>query len=607
MIKTLLLLIIALPLGGLSQQTYWQQAVDYKMEIEVDVEKHQFTGSQILRYTNNSPDTLRRVYYHLYFNAFQPDGMMDVRSRSIKDPDDRVMDRISKLKDNEIGYHIIETLLQENTELSFNIEYTVLEVQLAHPILPGSTTELTMNFKSQIPVQIRRSGRDNLEGISYSMAQWYPKIAEYDSRGWHADPYVAREFYAPWGRFDVSITIDKNYIVAASGVLENNNEIGYGYQDDLLIDQKHKGKKLTWHFFNEQAHDFMWAADPDYIHKIAQVPNGPKLHFFYQQGHATRHWKKLPEILIAAFQYMNTHFGAYPFSDFYVIQGGDGGMEYPMSTLITGHRDLLSLVGVTIHEALHSWYQGVLATNESYYHWMDEGYTSYASSLTMDHLMGADNNRSNTSNYTNYFSLVSSGKEEPMSTHADYFETNFAYKRAAYSKGAVSLAQLGYIVGNSCLEDILLAYFDQWKFKHPNMYDFIKIAEKTSSIELDWYYDYWVHSIKTIDYAITEVKSLGASTHIQLKRIDPMPMPIDLVVTQKNGTKKSYYIPLGIMRGTKKSETAMARQIKKDWHWTHPTYNLIIKLNLNDIKSIEIDPSQRMADVDRSNNNYPMN
>ena len=607
MIKTLLLLIIALPLGGLSQQTYWQQAVDYKMEIEVDVEKHQFTGSQILRYTNNSPDTLRRVYYHLYFNAFQPDGMMDVRSRSIKDPDDRVMDRISKLKDNEIGYHIIETLLQENTELSFNIEYTVLEVQLAHPILPGSTTELTMNFKSQIPVQIRRSGRDNLEGISYSMAQWYPKIAEYDTRGWHADPYVAREFYAPWGRFDVSITIDKNYIVAASGVLENNNEIGYGYQDNLLIDQKHKGKKLTWHFFNEQAHDFMWAADPDYIHQIAQVPNGPKLHFFYQQGHATRHWKKLPEILIAAFQYMNTHFGAYPFSDFYVIQGGDGGMEYPMSTLITGHRDLLSLVGVTVHEALHSWYQGVLATNESYYHWMDEGYTSYASSLTMDHLMGADNNRSNTSNYTNYFSLVSSGKEEPMSTHADYFETNFAYKRAAYSKGAVSLAQLGYIVGNSCLEDILLAYFDQWKFKHPNMYDFIKIAEKTSSIELDWYYDYWVHSIKTIDYAITEVKSLGASTHIQLKRIDPMPMPIDLVVTQKNGTKKSYYIPLGIMRGTKKSETAMARQIKKDWHWTHPTYNLIIKLNLNDIKSIEIDPSQRMADVDRSNNNYPMN
>ena len=607
MIKTLLRLIVALPLVGLSQQTYWQQAVDYKMEIEVDVERHQFTGSQILRYTNNSPDTLHKVYYHLYFNAFQPDGMMDVRSRSIEDPDDRVMDRISKLKDDEIGYHMIENLSQEGTAVSFNIEYTVLEVQLAHPILPGSTTKLNMNFKSQIPVQIRRSGRDNLEGISYSMAQWYPKIAEYDTRGWHADPYVAREFYAPWGRFDISITIDKNYIIAASGVLENNNEIGYGYQDDLLIDQKQKGKKLTWHFFNEQAHDFMWAADPDYIHQIAQVPNGPKLHFFYQQGPATRHWKKLPEILITAFQYMNTHFGAYPFSDFYVIQGGDGGMEYPMSTLITGHRDLLSLVGVTVHEALHSWYQGVLATNESYYHWMDEGYTSYASSLTMDHLMGAENNRSNDSNYTNYFSLVSSGKEEPMSTHADYFETNFAYKKAAYSKGAISLAQLGYVVGNSCLEDILLTYFDQWKFKHPHMHDFIKVAEKTSSIELDWYYDYWVHSIKTIDYAIQEVKSLGASTHIQLKRIGPMPMPIDLVVTLKNGTKKSYYIPLGIMRGTKKSETAMARQIAKDWHWTHPTYDLIIKLNLNDIKSIEIDPSQRMADVDRSNNNYSMN
>ena len=308
MIKTFLRLIVALPLAGLSQQTYWQQAVDYKMEIDVDVEKHQFSGSQILRYTNNSPDTLHKVFYHLYFNAFQPDGMMDVRSRSIEDPDDRVIDRISKLKDNEIGYHIIENLVQEGAELSFNIEYTVLEVQLAHPILPGSTTELNMNFKSQIPVQIRRSGRDNLEGISYSMAQWYPKIAEYDTRGWHADPYVAREFYAPWGRFDISITIDKNYIVAASGILENNNEIGYGYQDDLLIDQKHKGKKLTWHFFNEQAHDFMWAADPDYTHQIAQVPNGPKLHFFYQ---ARASHKALEKIARNTHSCLSVH--EYPF------------------------------------------------------------------------------------------------------------------------------------------------------------------------------------------------------------------------------------------------------------------------------------------------------
>ena len=159
--------------------------------------------------------------------------MMDVRSRSILDPDDRVMDRISKLNNDEIGYHIIKNLSQDGTELSYNVEYTILEVELAHPILPGGRTELCMSFKSQIPVQIRRSGRDNKEGIAYSMAQWYPKIAAYDSRGWHANPYVAREFYAPWGQFDVSITINKNYIIAASGILENNNEIEYGYKDDL--------------------------------------------------------------------------------------------------------------------------------------------------------------------------------------------------------------------------------------------------------------------------------------------------------------------------------------------------------------------------------------
>ena len=595
---------VAMPLIGTSQEAYWQQEVNYKMKIDVDVETHQFNGNQTLLYTNNSPDTLHKIYYHLYFNAFQPDAMMDVRSRSIIDPDDRVMDRISKLNNDEIGYHIINNLSQDGTDLSYNVEYTILEVELAHPILPGGSTELSMNFKSQIPIQIRRSGRDNKEGISYSMTQWYPKIAAYDSRGWHANPYVGREFYAPWGQFDVSITINKNYIIAASGILNNNNEIGHGYQDDLSIDPKHNEEKLTWHFINKKAHDFMWAADPDYIHETAQVPNGPKLHFFYQQSHATRYWKKLPKILIAAFKYMNTHFGTYPYKDFYVIQGGDGGMEYPMSTLITGHRDLVSLVGVTVHEALHSWYQGVLATNESYYHWMDEGYTTYASSLTMDYLMGVDSDRSNIKNYINYYSLVSSGQEEPMSTHADYFETNFAYKRAAYSKGAVSLSQLGYLVGDNCLEKILLNYFDQWKFKHPNMNDFIRVAEKTSSMELDWYYDYWIHSIKTIDYAIQEVQSIGQSTLIKLKRIESIPMPIDLIINLKNGTKKCYYIPLGIMRGNKKPENAMPRKIMRDWHWTHPNYNLMIEVNLDNIKSIEIDPSLRMADIDRSNNSY---
>ena len=191
----------------------------------MDVNTHQFKGHQLLDYTNNSPDTLLRVFYHLYFNAFQPGSMMDVRSRTITDPDGRIMDRISKLGPDEIGYLKVSTLEQDGIPLSFNITGTILEVELAKPLLPNATVRFDMQFQGQVPVQIRRSGRDNAEGVAYSMSQWYPKISEYDYRGWHANPYVGREFYGVWGDFEVKLHIDKDYTVAASGYLQNPQAI----------------------------------------------------------------------------------------------------------------------------------------------------------------------------------------------------------------------------------------------------------------------------------------------------------------------------------------------------------------------------------------------
>ena len=178
-------------------------------------------GDQNLIYYNNSEDTITKVFFHLYFNAFQPGSMMDVRSRSLPDPDRRVMDRISKLNEDEIGFHEIKKIQQNGKDLKYHEQGTILEVELIDPLLPDESTEFYMEYFSQVPVQIRRSGRNNKEGIDYSMAQWFPKIAEYDRKGWHAHPYIAREFYAPWGDFDVSISIDKNYIVAATGILES--------------------------------------------------------------------------------------------------------------------------------------------------------------------------------------------------------------------------------------------------------------------------------------------------------------------------------------------------------------------------------------------------
>lgn len=584
------------------QANRWQQRAEYTMEIDMDAAKHQFEGKQKLIYYNNSPDTLHRVFYHLYFNAFQPGSMMDIRSRTIEDPDRRVKDRIFHLKQDEIGYHQIKSLKQNGKTIKYEVVGTILEVVLDKPILPKSKTTFEMNFQSQVPLQVRRSGRDNKEGIEFSMSQWYPKMCEYDYQGWHANPYIGREFHGVWGDFDVKISMDSSYVIAATGYLQNPENIGHGYEKKGQKVKRPTAGRLTWHFKAPNVHDFVWAADPDYVHTTAQVPDGPGLHFFYQgyKESVVKNWEALPEYTIKAFQFMNKNIGKYPYKKYSVIQGGDGGMEYPMATLITGNGALGGLIGVTVHELIHSWFQGVLATNESLYAWMDEGFNSYTGNL----FRGGD--FPHLGSYKHYFSIVEKGTEEALTTHADHFNTNGAYSMAAYSKGAVFLSQLEYIIGKEAVAQGLLQYYDQWKFRHPNPNDFIRIMEKITGLELDWYLEYFVNTTHTIDYSIKTVESNNNRTLVTLERIGRVPMPLDVVVTYKNGTKEWYYIPLRVMRGEKKEEIPETKRVlKSDWAWTYPAYLLEIPSNSEEIKSIEIDPSQRMADVNRNNNVYP--
>jgi hypothetical protein len=581
--------------------TYWQQHVDYKMEIDMNVKNYQYKGKQTLVYTNNSPDVLNRVYYHLYFNAFQPGSEMDVRSRSILDPDKRVKDRISKLKPSEIGYIKVKSLTQDGTSLNYETVGTVLEVNLVKPIQPGESVTFKMDFDGQVPVQIRRSGRNNKEGVSLSMSQWYPKLAEYDFEGWHADAYIGREFHGVWGDFDVKITIDKDYVIGGTGYLQNPNQIGHGYETGKV--NRPKGTKLTWHFVAPDVHDFMWAADPDYIHDKLQVPNGPMLHFFYQNDpEIIDNWKKLQPKTAELMKFFSEHVGKYPYNQYSVIQGGDGGMEYAMSTLITGKRTFGSLVGVTAHEMAHTWFQFLLATNEAKHEWMDEGFTSYISGLAMNKVMKRSNPHPTEGAYKSYIKLALSGKEQPLTTHADRYEYNSAYSTAAYSKGSVFLCQLGYVIGEENLKKTIKKYFNDFKFKHPRPIDIIRSAEKVSGLELDWYLMDFGQTTNTIDYGVKSVTKNGRKTSIKLSRVGLMPMPIDVTVKYKDGSVEEYYIPLRMMRGEK--PVGNKTTVLEDWAWTHPSYDFVVNRPQSDIKVVVIDKSNKMADVNKYNNIY---
>lgn len=608
-----LLLIFGISGGLIGQNTtnYWQQHVDYTMEVSMDVQSFQYTGTQKLVYTNNSQDELNRVYYHLYFNAFQPGSEMDMRLQSIADPDPRMTteaktSRIAALTETEIGYLHALSLTQDGQAVTFNEEGTVLVVALAKPIPAGGKATFEMKFEGQVPVQIRRSGRNNGDGVALSMSQWYPKMAEYDFEGWHADPYIAREFHGVWGNFDVKLTLDKDYVVGGTGYLQNPQEIGHGYETPGSKVKKQKGKNLTWHFKAPMVHDFMWAADPEYIHDTLPMEDGPTLHFFYKNDEKViQNWKAVQPRTAAAMRFFNKNIGEYPYEQYSVIQGGDGGMEYAMSTLITGGEQLAGLSGTMVHELAHSWFQHVLATNEAKHAWMDEGFTSFISALCNNEILEQNKTNPFESSYGGYYYLAKSGKEQPQSTHADRYDSNMPYGIAAYSKGAVFLSQLGYIIGQDKLMETIRTYYNNFKFKHPVPNDIKRTAEKVSGMELDWYLTDWTQTTNTIDYGVTSVTADENKTTVRLERIGLMPMPIDILVVYKDGTQETFYAPLRMMRGEKENPyPQLNRTVLPDWPWASTTYDFTIDKPFDSIKGVMIDPSQLMADIDQANNFY---
>jgi hypothetical protein len=660
--KTLFIpLFLLFSLSLLAQPDRWQQRAKYTMNIDMNVQTNQYKGKQQLEYWNNSPDTLTKVFYHLYWNAFQPNSMMDVRSRrqgtivvgknrsgrDIIDWDSRVKDRIANLKPEEIGYQKIASLKMNGRPQQYRYHETILEVQLDRPILPKTKVTFEMEWEAQVPLQVRRSGRDNPgTGVRYTMTQWYPKMAEYDYEGWHPTDYIAREFYGVWGDYDVTINMDKSYVIGGTGYLQNANTIGYGYEDKGATVTRPAGSKLSWRFSAPNVHDFAWAADPDFKHITRKAADGITINVLYK-GKPTQaawnalppeakadydgkfdnymaswdaQWERIADAAVTVYPFIKSNFGPYPYKQYSFIHGGDGGMEYPMSTMLVGPG-----LGTAFHEWMHTWYQMLMGTNESLHAWMDEGFTEYATNLVEEYyrqqvvrkqlaadpvaLRESDSTvmtnlpRYHYHNYAGYINLAKSGREEPLTTHADHFNTNYAYSNAAYNKGAVFMEQLGYIIGAPARDKAVLEYYRLWHFKHPNPNDFVRVAQKVSGIQLDWYRMYWQGTTKTIDYGVDSLYEAGAGTKIRLRRIGQLPMPLDVKVTFRDGSSEWHYIPLNLMFGAKPAEQGQEpRVVYDEWKWTHPTYEIESKKRLTDIISVEVDPSQRMADLERKNN-----
>jgi hypothetical protein len=606
----LLVLLPAAPTWAQSPEQ-WAQRVEYDMDVTLHADAHQYTGRQTLTYTNNSPDTLRTVYYHLYFNAFHPNSMMAMRNRTLPDPDGRIVPRIFSLAPDEQGWHRIQSLSQNGRSVSYDIRDTVMRVDLAEPIPPGTSTTFRMRWRAQVPLQTRRSGRDSRgDRIDFTMTQWYPKLAEYDERGWHADPYVNREFYAPYGTFAVDITLPAEYTIGATGELQNPNAIGHGYALDgsgtwRPAENPPDADSLTWHFRAENVHDFAWSADPDYVHDKV-VADGTTHHILYKPGVAEQ-WAPLREDMPALTRFFSREYGDYPYPQMTVAQGGDGGMEYPMFTVVSSYdgpafrqkSSWQSILRTTVHEFAHMWYYAALGTNESDYAWMDEGFTSYATAEGMAHLTGGT--ASHSPAVIARFQKL--GLFESLSTPADWYETNIGYGLAAYPGGEMVVDLLGYVIGDQNRDQWLRRYLRERTYQHPDPFDVEKFAEEESGLMLDWYFWQFTRSTRTLDDAITDLSQRrtgdGIEASFTLKRKGEAVLPHDVKLTLADGSTQWVNVPLLTMHGHKPVPDDWV--VTEPWPWVQPQKTFTVEVPAP-VESVTLDPNERTPDLNRLNN-----
>lgn len=591
---------------NLDAAEYFQQYVNYEIDVELIPELGRLEGKEKLIYVNNSPDTLSNLFFHLYFNKF--------RSGSYANP-------FSK---RTIAYIDIKSLENESGQkLNYNIDNTILNLSLKErPILPGDSLSLIFDFLSVLPHSQSRFG---YTGDHFDIGNWYPVPAVYDQDGWHPDQHIDAEFYQEWGDYRVNIKVPKDFVVGATGVLLNPEVL-----PDSITFKERKIKyynlqeldtsKVTYEFWAEKVHDFAWSADPELV-LVKKSVKGIDLNFLlmpYRYGE----WENVIDDCVDGFGLLYDLIGQYPYKQLTIVDGyiTAGGIEYPnivmINDLVIDKRQLAITV---IHEMAHQWFYGLLGNNQTRYGWMDEGFASFYEISCTEKIWGKKSNffekqegfwtrlfgleiNARRYSYLNYFDYALSGVAEPINTHYDQFQ-NDPYT-PQYDKTAVVLFTLQNMIGDSLFNKAIKNYFNEWKYSHPQPNDLFRSFERTTNMELDWFWDEWLNKTWTCDYRIEAIRnkwndfdSLSYSSYILLKRIQPVSMPLDLRLTLKNGQILNYRIPIeGWLRNNNTQENDL-----KPWHISNKDYLLNLKLP-DKISKVEIDPEHKIPEINVFNN-----
>lgn len=599
---------------------YWQQDVAYTIEARLDDSTDILHGETYeLTYWNNSPDTLTELYFHLFTNAFQPGSHYhELWLQNDREPEFGAYEEeglnleISKLK---VNGQAVDTILDN----------TILRVNLNKPLYPGDSLQVSMQFKQyfeQGGSMRRRMKVYEHDGVKhFDAVHWYPSICVYDHKfGWTTEQHLDKEFYHDFGSFDVKVTLPEEYILDGTGVLQNKEQVlpenlrrkldlanfkdkPWESKPGIIIEPS--GKTKTWHFYAQDVHNFAWTADPTY--RIGEVKLGEvTVRALAQEGHASK-WQQTAGFTAAVINTYSRDFGSYDWPKIIAADANDG-MEYPMLTLDGGsypqHQGLIA------HEVGHMWFYGMLGSNEAYRAFMDEGFTQFLTVWSMDELSGhqkfLDNmtyNRFARSHFP-YVKTVHEGFDYPLNTHSSQFRSAIRQGGGyglVYVKASTMLYSLKYVLGDSLFRKAMKHYVKKWKFCHPYPEDFRATIIDYTGADLNWFFDQWLTTTKSMDYAVEKVKKKGKGTYsVTFERKGEMQMPVDFDVYTEEGDTLKYHIPNTWF------EKPTERKVLDKWYGfgkMYPTYTAEIEVD-GKIKGVKLDPEDLTGDVYRLDNKW---
>ena len=626
---------------------YWQQDVAYKIKANIDETTDIVGGEEQLSYFNNSPDTLYFVYFNLYQNAFQPGSYLD--NLQHQNGEHVKYGKYEKAKEGIL----IDQMSSGDKALKTQLDNTVMKVFLDKPLAPNQSTVFNIKFRTFFDkgsTRRRMAKYKASDGSThYNGCQWYPKMCVYDRKsGWNTDQHLNREFYGDFGSFDVELTFSSNYVVEATGVLQNEKEVLpdtlkaklqiRNFKDKKwdekasIITPYNKDERKTWIYHADNVHDFAWTADPTY--RIADtIWNGVRCVGICQEPHASG-WQNSAIYCAKIIKCFSQDMGMYEYPKMVVADAQDG-MEYPMLTLDGGRNP--SYHSLLVHEVGHNWFYGMLGNNETYRAMMDEGFTQFLTAWGMEHIDGDSvKPGKNKNKYVQHFSepsVVRDGNvyigylrdatlynDEPLNTHSDMFNGALAHGGGyshVYFKTATMLYNLQYVLGDSVFKAAMKHYVAQWKMCHPYPEDFRNSVIQFTHVDLNWFFDEWIETTKNIDYKIASVKKVGTDQYkIKLKRKGRMQMPIDLRVVSKKDSAYDYLIPntwyeKDLHQKLDAPHTRPEFQSSRDsvlpkwygWDKLQPTYNATVTIP-GGVKNVIIDPSGRLADINDYDNSW---